>query len=57
LNSPREPSALTTTQKGIALSGFGHDDIRRSREAVYTEHLIKPVDFKMLDTTLKRIAG
>jgi PAS domain S-box-containing protein len=45
-------------KKGIALSGFGHDeDIRRSKEAGFTEHLIKPVDFKMLDTTLKRIAG
>jgi PAS domain S-box-containing protein len=44
--------------KGIALSGFGHDeDIRRSREAGFTEHLIKPVDFHILDTTLKRVAG
>jgi PAS domain S-box-containing protein len=42
--------------KGIALSGFGHDDdIRRSREAGFVEHLVKPVNFQLLDTTLRRI--
>ena len=49
---------LVNETKGIALSGFGHDDdIRRSREAGFTEHLIKPVDFKVLDSTVKRVAG
>ncbi len=43
--------------KGIALSGFGNeDDIRRSKEAGFEEHLVKPVNMAMLDSTLRRVA-
>jgi CheY-like chemotaxis protein len=35
--------------RGIALSGYGmDDDVRRSRAAGFTAHLIKPVDFTRL---------
>ena len=35
---------------GIALTGFGmEDDIRRSREVGFCEHLVKPVDLNKLD--------
>lgn len=41
---------------GIALSGFGMDeDIARSREAGFTQHLTKPVDFAQLQQCLTRI--
>jgi PAS domain S-box-containing protein len=43
--------------KGIALSGFGNDDdIRRSKEAGFEEHLVKPVNLGVLDSTLRKIA-
>ncbi|HWL50912.1 MAG TPA: PAS domain S-box protein [Chthoniobacteraceae bacterium] len=43
---------------GIAMSGFGmDDDIRRSREAGFTEHLTKPVSISKLDEVIKRIAS
>jgi PAS domain S-box-containing protein len=42
--------------RGVALSGFGHDDdVRRSREAGFAEHLIKPVNLARLDATLKAL--
>ena len=42
---------------GIALSGFGmDDDLRRSREAGFLEHLIKPIDFPNLEAALRRVA-
>jgi PAS domain S-box-containing protein len=41
---------------GIALSGFGMDeDIARSREAGFMQHLTKPVDFALLQQCLTRI--
>jgi signal transduction histidine kinase len=44
--------------RGIALSGFGMDeDIRRSKEAGFDHHLIKPVDFQELETFLGAIAS
>ena len=43
---------------GIALSGYGmDDDIRRSREAGFREHLVKPVDFSSLDQAIGRVAA
>jgi signal transduction histidine kinase/ActR/RegA family two-component response regulator len=43
---------------GIALSGFGmDDDVRKSREAGFREHLTKPVDFDSLEATLLRVAA
>jgi PAS domain S-box-containing protein len=43
---------------GIALSGFGmDDDLRRSREAGFLEHLVKPVDFHGLESAIHRIVS
>jgi CheY-like chemotaxis protein len=42
---------------GIALSGYGmNDDLRRSREAGFAAHLIKPVDFARLQEAVAEIA-
>lgn len=41
--------------KGICLSGYGMDeDIRRSREAGFAEHLTKPVDVQALQAAIER---
>jgi PAS domain S-box-containing protein len=43
--------------KAIALSGFGtEDDVRRSREAGFDFHLVKPVNFQELQTVLDQLA-
>jgi PAS domain S-box-containing protein len=43
--------------KGICLSGYGmEDDIVRSREAGFVEHLTKPINFQRLETVLAQIA-
>ena len=43
---------------GIALSGYGmDDDLRRSREAGFLEHLVKPVDFPSLEAAVRRVAA
>jgi CheY-like chemotaxis protein/anti-sigma regulatory factor (Ser/Thr protein kinase) len=42
--------------RGIAVSGYGmEEDIRRSREAGFTEHLTKPINFKQLEESIHRI--
>ncbi len=42
--------------RGIALSGFGmEEDLRKSREAGFVEHLTKPVDFAQLQRVLARV--
>jgi len=42
--------------KAIALSGFGmEDDIQRSRDAGFAEHLTKPVDISRLEAAIKRV--
>jgi PAS domain S-box-containing protein len=42
----------------IAMSGYGMDeDLRRSREAGFTEHLVKPVDIPQLITAIKRVTA
>ena len=39
---------------GIALSGYGMDeDVRRSHEAGFRAHLVKPIDFKQLERALE----
>jgi len=44
--------------KGIAVSGWGtEEDRQRSREAGFSEHLIKPVDFELLRRTIERVAS
>jgi CheY-like chemotaxis protein len=43
--------------KGIALSGYGmEEDQRRSREAGFFDHVIKPVDPGQLVAVIQRIA-
>ena len=43
---------------GVAVSGFGLDaDVAKSLAAGFSEHLIKPIDFEQLDTTLQRLAA
>ena len=41
----------------IALSGYGtEEDVRRSREAGFAEHLVKPVDIDRLLATIARLS-
>jgi PAS domain S-box-containing protein len=43
--------------RGIAMSGFGTpDDVRRSKEAGYDEHLVKPVDVSRLIEAIYKVA-
>jgi PAS domain S-box-containing protein len=45
-----------TARPGVALSGFGEDeDIRRSLDAGFVEHLVKPVNFQVLKKTIHRL--
>lgn len=42
--------------KGIAMSGYGMDeDLRRSREAGFSDHIIKPVNLAELDSIIRRV--
>lgn len=44
--------------KGIALSGYGReDDVHRSKEAGFSEHLTKPVDFEILERAVLRVSS
>ena len=41
----------------IALSGYGQEeDVRRSRDAGFVEHLLKPVTLEVLDEAITRFA-
>jgi CheY-like chemotaxis protein len=43
--------------KGIALSGFGMDkDVATSRENGFDVHLVKPVNLKLLEEAVRRLA-
>ena len=43
--------------KAIAITGFGtEEDIRRSNEAGFDSHLVKPVDLHKLQTVLDEVA-
>jgi CheY-like chemotaxis protein len=43
--------------RGIAMSGYGMDeDLRRSREAGFVHHLVKPVNLKKLIAVLRQVA-
>jgi CheY-like chemotaxis protein len=45
------------TIKGVALTGFGtEEDMRRSKEAGFDFHLVKPVNFQELQTVLDQLA-
>jgi len=44
--------------KGIAVSGFGQDeDIKRSRDAGFEMHLIKPISLQILRDTIRRVTA
>ena len=44
--------------KAVAITGFGADeDLRRSKEAGFDFHLIKPVDFQELRTVLEKVGA
>jgi two-component system CheB/CheR fusion protein len=44
--------------KGIAMSGFGMDeDVRKSREAGFSDHLVKPVQVAQLEQAIHRVTN
>ena len=44
--------------KGIALSGFGmEEDVKKSKQAGFYEHLTKPINFKRLETAIKQLTA
>jgi two-component system CheB/CheR fusion protein len=41
---------------GIAMSGFGsEEDVRLSRESGFAAHMIKPIDLRQLEETIRRV--
>src|SRR6266567_401686 len=43
---------------GIALSGFGMEhDVNRAREAGFSEHLTKPINFERLEEVIQQLLG
>jgi CheY-like chemotaxis protein len=46
------------TIAAIALTGYGmEEDIQRSRDAGFTAHLTKPIDFTKLEAMIREVAG
>ena len=46
----------TSGIRGIALSGFGMDeDLRKSKEAGFSQHLTKPINFQRLEAAITRV--
>lgn len=44
--------------KGIAMSGYGmSEDIRKSHEAGFSDHIVKPVLVEQLEQTIRRLVG
>jgi signal transduction histidine kinase/ActR/RegA family two-component response regulator len=44
--------------RGIALSGFGMaDDVRKSKDAGFFDHLTKPINFQKLEATIRAAAA
>ncbi len=42
--------------KGIAMSGYGmEEDIRKSRRAGFSDHLVKPVTLDRLEQSIRRV--
>jgi len=45
------------SMKGIAMSGYGMDeDVRKSREAGFSDHIVKPPNFVELEQMIRRVA-
>ena len=52
----REIRTRKCVAKGIAVSGYGGDEeLEQSRQAGFTEHLVKPVAFDQLRDAIKRV--
>jgi PAS domain S-box-containing protein len=44
--------------KGIAMSGYGMDeDLRKSREAGFSDHIVKPPNVAQIERSIRRIVG
>ena len=44
--------------RGIALSGYGmDDDMRKSRDAGFVEHIVKPINLGQLQAIIQRVTG
>jgi len=44
--------------KGIAMSGYGMDeDLRKSREAGFSDHIVKPPNFVQLERMIRRVVA
>jgi CheY-like chemotaxis protein len=53
----RRVVALRGPIPAIALTGYGmEEDVRRSREAGFTAHLTKPIDFVKLEAAIRQVA-
>ena len=51
-----EVRAVHPAVKGIALSGFGNSaDLHRSRDAGFSAHLVKPIDFNRLREVIAEV--
>jgi PAS domain S-box-containing protein len=44
--------------RGIAISGYGMDeDLRKSREAGFSDHIVKPANAAQLERSIRRVVG
>ena len=44
--------------RGIAMTGYGmDDDVRKSLDAGFADHIIKPVDVAQLEAVIQRVAA
>ena len=58
LDLMRQAVALRGPVPAIALTGYGmEEDIRRSREAGFTAHLTKPIDFTKLEAMIRQVTA
>ena len=49
-------SLKSTGVKAIAISGFGTDeDLKKSRDAGFDEHIVKPISFEALEAVIQRL--
>jgi CheY-like chemotaxis protein len=54
----RQIRQQTPVVAGIALTGYGmEDDLRRTRDAGFDEHLVKPIDIFDLERSIDRVTG
>ena len=46
------------SMKGIAMSGYGlEEDVRKSREAGFSDHVVKPANVDQLEQAIRRIVN